>query len=121
MDTQAIGARIRAARERAGLTQAGLAAQIGVTRSAVAQWETGRSGQVGGNLTQIAAILGVGVEHLLLGAGPAAVLGEMGGAERMAGDELALLRLYRACSAEDRAGLLRLARRFAATTDPALP
>lgn len=110
MDTQAIGTRIKAAREREGLTQAALAARIGVTRSAVAQWETGRAGQVGGNLAQIAAVLGVGVEHLLLGAAPGAVLRELGVGEAMAGDELALLRLYRTCSPDDRAILLRLAR-----------
>jgi transcriptional regulator with XRE-family HTH domain len=112
MDTQAIGTRIRAARERRGLTQSALAGLVGVTRSAVAQWETGRSGQVGGNLTQIAAVLGVGVEHLLLGAGGAAVTGELAGFDRVAGDELALLRLYRECDTEDRQILLRLAKKF---------
>jgi len=108
MDTQAIGTRIRAARERRGLTQAALAELVGVTRSAVAQWETGRSGQVGGNLAQIAAVLEVGVEHLLLGSGAAAVFEELGGAEGLSGDELALLRLYRSCQPEDRQILLRL-------------
>ncbi len=113
MDTQAIGARIRAARERSGLTQAALATQVGVSRSAVAQWETGRAGQVGGNLAQIASVLGVGVEHLLLGGGGASVSAEMGWQEGMAGDELALLRLYRECETDDRALLLKIARRMA--------
>lgn len=113
MDLLEVGGRIRAARERQGLTQAALAARVGVTRSAVAQWETGRSGQVGSNLAQIASVLEVGVEHLLLGGGAAAVAEEIGLADRFAGDELALLRLYRVCSAEDRAALLRTARAFA--------
>lgn len=113
MDTAGIGARIRAARERLGLTQAGLAAQVGVTRSAVAQWETGRAGQVGGNLAQIASVLGVGVEHLLLGSGSATVAAELGWADDMAGDELALVRLYRECAPDDRAFILRLARKIA--------
>lgn len=113
MDTQAIGARIRAARERQGLTQAALAERVGVTRSAVAQWETGRAGQVGGNLAQIASVLGVGVEHLLIGAAPGAVAAELGWLEGMTGNELALMRLYRACSPDDQAVLLRLARRLA--------
>jgi len=113
MEMAGVGARIRSAREKMGLTQAALAAQVGVTRSAVAQWETGRAGQVGWNLAQIAAVLGVGVEHLLLGPGPGAVASELGWADSMTGDELALLRLYRECGAEDRAALLRLARRFA--------
>ena len=113
-DTTEIGARIRMARERLGLTQAGLAAQVGVTRSAVAQWETGRAGQVGGHLTQIASVLGVGVEHLLLG-GAARSLAEEFSDSALTGDELAILRLYRTCSSDDRALLLRMARRFAVT------
>ena len=116
MDTQAIGTRIRAARERRGLTQAALAELVGVTRSAVAQWETGRSGQVGGNLAQIAAVLGVGVEHLLLGSGAAAVFEEFGAPEGLAGDDLALLRLYRSCQPEDRQILLRLGKAMSKTS-----
>ncbi len=49
------------------MTQADLAAAVRVSRSAVAQWETQRSGQVRGNLTRIASVLGVSVEHLLSG------------------------------------------------------
>ena len=78
MDVAGLGARIRSARESKGLTQGGLAALVGVSRSAVAQWETGRSGQVGANLAAIARALDVGVEHLLLGAGAAAVARELG-------------------------------------------
>jgi hypothetical protein len=83
----------------------------------VAQWETGRAGQVGGNLAQIASVLQVGVEHLLLGAPIAIVATELGWTDRMAGDELALIRLYRGCSSDDRAVLLRLARSFTAAND----
>ena len=50
-----IGARIRTAREEQGWTQDQLAEAVGVSRSAVAQWETGRAGQVTGNLTRVAA------------------------------------------------------------------
>lgn len=113
MDTLAIGLRIKASRERVGLTQAALAERVGVTRSAVAQWETGRSGQVGGNLTQIASVLGVGVEYLLLGGGPGMVMAELGDGTGMTGDELALIRLYGECTLQDRATLLQLARRLA--------
>lgn len=90
------------------MTQADLAAAVGVSRSAVAQWETERAGQVGTNLARIAEILQVSTEHLLRGQYP-----PDGGA--MAGDstELALLRFYRVCSGEDRAILLRMAARFA--------
>ena len=52
--SQDIGTRIRAARRERGLTQDDLADQVGVSRSAVAQWETGRTGQITGNLSRIA-------------------------------------------------------------------
>ena len=73
-----IGARIRTAREHLGLTQAALAQQVGVTRSAVAQWETGRAGQVGGHLTQIAAVLGVRIDHLMRGGSARSLTNEFG-------------------------------------------
>lgn len=107
-DDEPVGARIRAARQERGLTQAGLGAAVGVSRSAVAQWETERAGQVRGNLTRIAAVLGVSVEHLLNGATAAA---RQAGPENAT--ELALLRLYRACTEDDRAFLLRTATRLA--------
>jgi transcriptional regulator with XRE-family HTH domain len=106
IEDEGVGARIRVARQERGLTQAGLAAAVGVSRSAVAQWETERAGQVRGNLSRIAGALGVSVEHLLHGAtaGPP-------GPENAT--ELALLRLYRECTEDDRAFLLRTATRLA--------
>ena len=80
---------------------------VGVSRSAVAQWETGRAGQVTGNLTRIAACLEVGVEFLMHGEDKRAPM------QATQGDELALLRLYRECAPEDRQLLLRTARRLA--------
>lgn len=106
-DPRNIGFRIRAARQERGLTQGELAAQIGVSRSAVAQWETGRAGQITGNLARIANVLGIGVEFLMHGAT------ERPASDAMTGDEFAMLRLYRACSPEDRQILLRTARRLA--------
>lgn len=103
----ATGARIREARERQGLTQAGLATALGVSRSAVAQWETERAGQIRAHLARLAEVLGVSLAWLLSGAPEV---------EAGSGDELALLRLYRECGAEDRASLLRLARRLARAT-----
>src|SRR5690242_16563174 len=102
-----IGARIRAAREDQGWTQDQLASAVGVSRSAVAQWETGRAGQVTANLTRVAAALGVGVEHLMYGRD------RLAPGQAYSGDELAILRLYRECAAEDRQILLRMARRLA--------
>jgi transcriptional regulator with XRE-family HTH domain len=106
-DPLEIGHRIRAARRDRGLTQDELADQVGVSRSAVAQWETGRTGQVTGNLSRIAGVLGVNVEYLMYGDDKRA-MGEV-----RQGDELALLRLYRECDPEDRQMLLRTARRLA--------
>ena len=105
-DPRQIGTRIRDVRREKGWTQDQLAAEIGVSRSAVAQWETGRAGQVTGNLTRIAAILEVGVEYLMHGEDKRSPL------QAGNGDELAMLRLYRECSAEDKQLLLRTARRL---------
>ncbi len=105
-----IGERIRLTRQERGITQEELASAVGVSRSAVAQWETGRSGQVTGNLTRIAAVLGVGVEFLMQGAVPSIP-------QPASGDEMAMLRLYRECSPEDKQILLRTARRLARTRE----
>ena len=103
-----MGIRIRDVRRERGMTQDQLATSVGVSRSAVAQWETGRAGQVTTNLTKIAAVLEVGVEFLMYGDDKRAP------AEARQGDEMALLRLYRECSPDDRQLLLRTARRLAA-------
>ncbi|MBN8897452.1 MAG: helix-turn-helix transcriptional regulator [Rhodospirillales bacterium] len=105
-DPMQMGARIREVRRERGWTQDQLALAVGVSRSAVAQWETGRAGQITGNLTRIAAALQVGVEYLMYGQD------KRGPAEAISGDELAILRLYRECSPEDRQRLLRTARRL---------
>jgi transcriptional regulator with XRE-family HTH domain len=107
-DSQAIGDRIRQARQDQNLTQEQLADAVGVTRSAVAQWETGRAGQVTGNLSRVAAVLEVGVEHLMFGEDKAAPL------RATRGDELAMLRLYRDCTPADQQLLLRTAKRLVA-------
>jgi len=105
--SQDIGTRIRARRRERQLTQDELAGKVGVSRSAVAQWETGRTGQITGNLSRIAAALDVGVEYLLYGDDKRAAT------EPRQGDELVLLRLYQECDPEDRQMLLRTARRLA--------
>ncbi len=102
-----LGLRIREARQAAGMTQSVLAAAIGVSRSAVAQWETDRSGQVGTNLLRVASALGVTAQHLLTGDG-----GQDSGPQADTGDELALLHLYRGLGGSDRQVLLRLAVRL---------
>jgi transcriptional regulator with XRE-family HTH domain len=105
-----VGARIAAARQARGWTQGELAAQVGVSRSAVAQWETGRAGQVTANLARIAAVLDVGVDHLMQGPDKRAPTNAVNA------EETAMLRLFRACGSDDRQILLRTARRLAKGT-----
>lgn len=100
--TDSVGQRIRALRLANNLTQDEFAAQLGVSRSAIAQWETDRAGQVRENLERISKVLGTSLAYL--------VSGETGSLQ---GDELALMRLYRACAPEDRQILLRTAKRLA--------
>jgi transcriptional regulator with XRE-family HTH domain len=102
-----VGKRIRQIREERGWTQDQLAENVNVSRSAVAQWETDRVGQVRGNLTRVAEVLDISVEYLLYGHDKRAPL------SAGTGDELALLRLYRECDTDDQAFLLRTARRLA--------
>ncbi len=109
---QDIGHRVRTSRTGRGLTQDQLAHRVGVSRSAVAQWETGRTGQLTGNLSRIAAALDVTVEYLMHGDDKFAP------AQARQGDELAMLRLYRACDPDDRQMLLRTARRLARPDRP---
>jgi transcriptional regulator with XRE-family HTH domain len=101
---ETVGSRIRALRAARGMTQDQLATACDVSRSAVAQWETDRAGQLSGNITRIADVLSTSVEHLLQGDRPNA---------QITGDELALLRLYRLCDGEDKTFLLRTARKLA--------
>ncbi len=100
----ATGERIRAARLARGMTQADLARAIGVSRSAVAQWETDRAGQIRGNLARIASVLGISVGHL--------VSGDTAEDRVDTPDALALLRLYRTLTPDDRQLLLRTAVRL---------
>jgi len=101
------GERLRVARMERGLTQEALAERLGVSRSAIAQWETDRAGQIRGNLLRVAEVLDVSLEYLLHGEDKRAP------SVAASGDELALLRLYRELTPEDRAMLLTTARRLA--------
>lgn len=99
---ESVGQRIRALRLANNFTQEEFAAKLDVSRSAIAQWETDRAGQVRENLERIAKVLGTSLAYL--------VSGETG---TLQGDELALMRLYRACSTEDRKLLTQTAKRLA--------
>lgn len=99
-----VGARVRALRIAANMTQRKLAGNLNVSCSAVSQWETGRAGQACKNLEHAATALNTSVTYL--------VSGETGA---LAVDERALMRLYRACSVEDRRIVLQIARCLART------
>ncbi len=104
-----LGARIRALRRARGLTQDRLASSTGVSRSAVAQWESDRAGHSAGMLRRIAEVLGVSVGVLQKG-------WEGSAQQALTPQEIALLRLYRGCSPEDRSVLMHVAERIAAST-----
>ncbi len=104
--------RIREIRRSLGMTQDELARRVGVSRSAIAQWETDRTGQVRANLARVAAVLGVSIGYLLTGDNDAGLV------HVETADERALLSLYRQIREPGRAELLRNARRIAAIQSP---
>lgn len=66
METESLGARIRAARKNAKLTQEKLARRCGVSHSVVSQWETGAVQAVSAqHLSAAARALGVSLDWLL--------------------------------------------------------
>lgn len=68
MQSSTLGNRLRHAREHAKLTQAQLADRVGVTSSAISQWETGAVSRISAaNLRRTAAVLRVSLDWLLSG------------------------------------------------------
>ena len=57
--------KIKTFREKAGMSQRDLAYAIGVSQSAVAQWETGTAQPTLDNLRKVADILGISPGELL--------------------------------------------------------
>ena len=110
-DDQALslGARIRTLRRARGLTQDRLARSTGVSRSAVAQWESNRAGHSAGMLRRLADVLGVSVSTLHDG-------WDGSNGTVLTAHELALIRLYRTCTDEDRTLLMHVAGKIAAST-----
>lgn len=60
-----LGQRLKAARESAGFTQESLAELIGVSRTAVARWESGDTEPKIQNLVCLAEILNISTDMLL--------------------------------------------------------
>jgi|GEM_PF-2413662 len=116
--TMSIGSRIKEAREKARISQAQLARQLNITRSACSQWES----EVGTaprreRLEQIAEILGVSYEWLATGKPvvsspmPAGVEEEQGRyVVPLRADQRELLEIFNRLSVERRSALLELLR-----------
>lgn len=110
-----LGSRVRVARRRAGVSQAGLAEMVGVTRSAVANWESSsaRTYPSAQRLQRIAEETGVSYEWLATGRGsPAPDDSEIPAADaELIEDpvERLLLEGFRASNEALRQGLLAIA------------
>ena len=103
----ASGARLRGLRRARGLTQEELAQATGVSRSAVAQWETGRAG-LANKLQEIAAALKVPTRDLRLRVIPTDPFAR----QQLRADEGNLLMNFRALELEDQELIVRLLHRL---------
>ncbi len=105
------GERIKALRRSRGWTQDQLAQATGVSRSAVAQWETGRAG-FGAKARLIAEALDVPVKQLQPGhyADPPLRLRDP---SPITTEEVALLRHFRELDTDDQACVIHVASRLA--------
>ena len=65
MELNGIGQMIRDARIRKGMTQAGLAENIGVSQGAVGQWEQGMTIPRPKHIIRLSSLLEIPVEELL--------------------------------------------------------
>lgn len=66
---EGLGMRLQRLRRELGMSQAGLAAKLGVSKPTVWAWEHGRARPVGNRIAPLAAALGVSAEDLLAGQG----------------------------------------------------
>ena len=60
-----LGEKIQALRREAGLSQEGLADQLGVSRQAVSKWENGTADPSTSNLIALAKLYGISAEEIL--------------------------------------------------------
>lgn len=110
-----LSTRIRTARMRAGLSQADVAARLGVSRAAVSNWESNtlRVRPSSQRLEEIAVLTGVAWEWLATGRGPASPSGEHIAAvdAEWVEDpiERRMLQAFRAASSEVKQALLLMA------------
>ena len=113
--------RIRIARRSAGLSQAQLAAELGVQRSAVSHWEAQRGKPSMNHLRQLALLTGAQFEWLATGRGPMtpsaeSLLDSVAAVDALLVDdpqERRLLTAFRQAAAQARVPLLELAEQLA--------
>lgn len=67
IERMSIGARLKEAREKAGLSQEAIAVKMGISRAAVAQWEADTTVPEASKFARLAEILGVSTDWLLTG------------------------------------------------------
>lgn len=106
-----ISLRIKEARRARGLTQRGLADALGITGSAVNQWESVNNGTEPSaeNLRKLATELHVSYEWLAMGSDPSAITeSEPTGCNALSTDEKKILSWYRELPAKKRAAILQL-------------
>ena len=91
-----IGQRIQLLRKAAGLSQQAFASMLGMSRSAIAFWETGRSSSIHDHIPRIAQVFGISEEVFLNGHNNERTSIEI------TADEGNIIRLYRSLSMEGR-------------------
>ncbi|QNT77872.1 helix-turn-helix domain-containing protein [Entomobacter blattae] len=98
---ETLGQRIRLLRKLEGFTQEDIANKLGVSRSAVAHWETNREGSVREHLPNLAKLLNVPVEVFLTG------MASQSAQMEISIDEIDLLKLYRQLTTLERLSIQR--------------
>jgi transcriptional regulator with XRE-family HTH domain len=91
-----LGARVAQARKDQGLTQVQLAERLGVAQQTLAHYEVGRARIAASMLPDLAEILDLSVDEMLIGQPPARPLGKRGPASRLQQQIEAVSRLPKA-------------------------
>ena len=118
--------RVREARSKAGLTQEALAGELGVSRSAVAQWEMERGTAPSvDNLIALACRSGMGFEYLATGRGDAhfgpptvAVAEELSAYRHLDNEQRQLLARFAKLTPRQRKALLDLLSPYESSLNP---
>lgn len=115
---ESLGLRIRVARRRERLSQAGLADLVGVGRSAVANWECGKAKPSTQHLQHLSAGLQVSLDWLAAGTGAETSVGTAPAmtASTLSAQERQLLQAYRQAPKYQQRHILRVAAALSTAT-----